>query len=148
MSSYGDQLLYENKFPCIGMDVEQRDCCLNILNHCEDICNTENKVDNLDKCEICQMHFRQENGVITFSGILKIGSENRTILGEMYIEEDKFVVYYEITRINVECERKQYSVIDEFKLENDILKRVSKYSYNDKSKCYYINDESMKGRLR
>ena len=148
MSSNINTILDEQKFPCIGMSVEERNYCLNIISNCKDICNTENKVDNKSKCEIVKMLFRKDDDIVTFDGFLKLGSENRTIKGELYVEKDRIVVYYEITRIGVEIQNANYSVIDEFKLDNDILKRKSKYSYNERSKYEEIDNKIMKGKLK
>ena len=148
MNSKIDVLLDEQRFPCIGMSKDERNYCLNIIRNCKDICNTENKVDGINKCEIVEMHFRKDNNVISFSGSLSIGKEYRTIEGYMYMKKNKVILDSKITRLCVDCKNKEYKVLDEFKLENDILKRRSKYNYNMKSLYEEINDETVKGRLK
>ena len=148
MSNKIDIILDQNRFPYILMTKEERDCCLNIIRNCKDICDTENIVDGINKCEIVEMHFRKDNDVISFSGSLSIGREFRTIEGYLYLEKNKILVDYKIIRLCVETDRKEYTVLDEFKLEKDILKRRSQYNYNMKSLYDEINDETVKGRLK
>lgn len=148
MSSKIDILLDEKRFPCIGMSKDERNYCLNIIRNCKDICDTENKVNGISKCQIIEMHFRKENNDVRISGSLSINNEFRTIEGYLYLEKDRILVDYKITRLCIANERKIYTVLDEFKLENDILKRRSQYNYNMKSLYTEINDETLKGRLR
>ena len=145
MSSKIDILLDEEKFPCIGMTKDERNSCLNIIKNCKDICDTENKVDGNNKCEIVEMHFKKENNVIIFSGSLSIGGEYRTIEGHFYIGKDSIIVDSKITRLCIQTDRKEYTVLDEFKLENNTLKRRSQYNYNMKSLYDEITGISLKG---
>ena len=148
MSSNVDVLLDEQKFPCIGMTKDERNYCLNIIRNCRDLCDTENKVDGINKCEIVEMHFRKDNNVIRFSGSLSIGNEFRTIEGYLYIEKDRILVDYKINRLCIETDKKEYTVLDEFKIENGVLKRRSQYNYNMESLYAEVDDEILKGRLR
>ena len=148
MGSKIDIILDEQRFPYILMDKNERDYCLNIIRSCKDICDTDNKVNNINKCEIVEMHFRKDDNIVSFSGSLSIGSEFRTIEGYLYLEKDKILVDYKITRLCSETDKKEYTVLDEFKLENDTLKRRSQYNYDMKSLYTEVNDETVKGRLR
>lgn len=148
MNSKIDEILDEQRFPCIGMSKDERNYCLNIIRNCKDLCDTANKVDGINKCEIVEMHFRKENNVVSFSGSLSIGSESRSIEGYFYLEKDRVIVDSKVTRLCIDADRKEYTVLDEFKLENDILKRRSQYNYNMKSLYTEINDETVKGRLK
>ena len=145
MSSKIDILLDEEKFPCIGMSKDERNYCLNIIKNCKDICDTENKVDDINKCEIVEMHFRKDNNVIIFSGSLSIGGEYRTIEGHFYIGKDSIIVDSKITRLCVETDRKEYTVLDEFKLEKNSLKRRSQYNYNMENLYTKVTGISLKG---
>ena len=152
MSSGLDQILDEQRFPYVGMSLEERNYYLNIIKHCKDICDTENIVDSQNECELVELRLKKEEDVINFSGSLTIGtdniSENRTIVGKMFLKKDCVVVIYEITRLCVDCINKVYSVVDKFELKDDKLKRKSNYSYTTKKVSVEINDEELKGKIR
>lgn len=146
------EVLEEQKFPYFNMSREERNCYLNILRHCKDICNTENKVGNISRCEILKLTLNKENNVIFFEGFLTIGpkdkQESRCINGELYVDNNSVMVYMSVTRIGALSEPSEYRVSDEFKIKNDVLKRKSLYSYRRKSKIDEVNDETMKGLLK
>lgn len=150
MSSKLDVILDEQKFPYLGMTKEERNYYINIIKNCKDICDTENKVDNISKCEIITLQFEKNNDVVKFDGALTIGEgkENRYIVGQIFLNKDKIRVDMEISRLTVKCKNKVYRVFDEFTLENGVLKRSSLYNYNFKKICDEINNEEMKGKLK
>lgn len=152
INSRAEEILEEQFFPYIGMSLEERNYYLNIIRNCKDVCDTENKVCNKSKSRIVEMHFKKQNNVVDFNGSLTIEAnqirENRCIEGKMYLEKSSIIVDYKITRLCVEQGPKEYRVFDEFKLENNILKRKSLYNYNIKSICDEIDNEEMKGKLK
>lgn len=141
-------ILDEQKFPYEGMSLEERNYYLNIIKNCKDISDTENKVGKISKCEILRLYFKKQDGIVNINGSLCIGNENRCINADIFFEKDSIVVDMLITRLCVQTEHKEYRVLDEFKLENDILKRRSQYNYNMKSIFDNIENEEMKGRLK
>ena len=144
-------LLDEQKFPCFDMTKEERDLYLNIIHHCKDICDTENKVGIYSKCKIHQMVLRRNGGAVMFNGIVSVGkddnSENRTIQGELYVDENMILVYMNVERYN-DIEQRVYSVSDEFKLENDVLKRKTRYDYLNEYIIEEVKSEKMKGLIK
>lgn len=153
MSNYNVEKNVEtdNYFPYVGMTVEERNYYLNIINNCKDICDSENKVDNQSKCEIIELKLIKENKVIVFNGSVTIGTEekheNRCIRGEIYLNKGQIIVDMHVTRLLTSDDKKVYTVLDEFKLENDILKRRSMYNYNMKN-IYDEIDGDLKERIR
>lgn len=147
-----EAILDEQWFPYEGMTLEERNYYLNIIKNCKDICDTENKVDNVSNCELVELHLKKNLNTVSFNGSLTIGTdkvrENRTIEGDLFLLKDSVVVDYEIIRLCIEEQPKKYRVLDEFKIENDILKRRSQYNYNMKSIYDNIDNEEMKGKLR
>ena len=144
-------LLDEQKFPCFDMTKKERNMYLNIILHCKDICDTENKVENTGKCKIHQMVLRKKGEAVVFNGILSIGKEDnfesRAINGEMYIDETMILVYMNVERFK-NINQREYSVVDEFKLENDILIRKTKYHYLEEKIIEEIQNEKMKGLIK
>lgn len=144
-------LLDEQKFPYFDMSKEERNYYLNIIRNCKDICDTENKVGDFGKCEIHQIVLRKNGNAVTFNGILSLGEEQnietRCIRGELYADKDMILVYMSVERLG-NVEPKEYSVTDEFKLENDVLKRKTRYDYIEKDLIQEIKDRNMKGRLK
>ena len=147
-----EAILDEQWFPYLGMTLEERNYYLNIIRHCKDICDTENKVDNVSKCELVELHLKKNNYVVSFNGSLTIVTdnlrENRTIEGDLFLEKDSVIVDYEIIRLCIKDEPKKYRVLDEFKIVKDKLQRRSMYNYNMKSIYDTIENEEMKGKLR
>lgn len=142
-------ILDEQKFPYIYMSLEERNQYLNIIRNCKDICDSENKVNDISKCEIIGMRLIKEDNDIIFNGMLKIGNENRTIEGRIFFDKNRIFVDSLITRVGMETEHKIYTVLDEFKLEDTKIIRRSQYNYNMKSIYDIIdNDDDMKGRLK
>lgn len=144
-----ETILDEQKFPYIYMSLEERNQYLNIIRNCKDICDSENKVNDISKCEIIGMRLIKEDNDIIFNGMLKIGNENRTIEGRIFFDKNRIFVDSLITRVGMEKEHKIYTVLDEFKLEDTKIIRRSQYNYNMKSIYDIIdNDDDMKGRLK
>jgi len=142
------RILDEQLFPYEGMSLEERNYYLNIIRNCKDICDTENQVNNQSRCEIVEMKFKKDKNIINANGSVHIGNENRCINSDIYIRENSIIVDMEVIRLCVNVLHKQYRVIDEFKLENDILKRRSRYNYKAKGVFENIENEEMKGRLK
>lgn len=143
-----DFILDEQRFPFIGMSLEERNYYLNIISNCKDICDSENKVGNESKCDIVELHLKKENNVVSVNGSLVLGRECRFIEADIFINDNSILVDMLITRLGNQTEHKKYRVTDEFKIENDILKRKSYYNYNMQSIFCNIDDEEMKGRLK
>ena len=145
-------ILDEQRFPYEGMDLEERDFCINILNNCKDICESDNLVGNSSHCEIVEMQFKKLGNRINGNGSLAIGDdkvkEYRCIDADIYIENSSILVDMLITRLCSDAENKKYRVLDEFKVENGVLKRTSQYNYDMKNIFTEINDPSMKGKLK
>ena len=142
-----DKVLDEQKFPFENMTKEERNYYLNILNNCKDICNSDNKVDNISKCEILKMRFVKKNDTVTTDGIMTISSENRTLSAIIFLENNSIVVDMQVTRY-LDDGPKVYTVLDEFSIVDDKLIRKSTYNYNMNTVCDEIKNEEMKGRLK
>lgn len=134
------------KYECMSYE-EMKFYLNNIIKNCKDICDSINTVDGKTICDIVDIVFRKNNNLISFNGFLSIGSENRCIDGIIYEEKCKYIVDMHITRLCVECENKEYRVVDEFFIEKNQLKRRSFYNYNMESSYETIEDKKMKGRL-
>lgn len=148
MSDYHKQILDEQKFPYENMSLEERNYFINILSNCKDICDSKYKVDNYSECEIVQLSLKKDGDVINANGFLCIGKnniENRCIDANIYLNSNDILVEMQITRITSE-DIVEYTVFDKFTIENDILKRISKYENNEYSDI--IENEEMKGKLK
>lgn len=146
------EIFQENYFPYQFMNVDERDFCLKILSNCKDISDSNYKVNGTSKCDIVEMRFKKENNIIHANGSLTIGDkdnqENRCVDADIFITKDNIIVDMLVTRLMVKDENKEYRVLDEFKLEDDVLKRRSFYTYDMKSIYDSIENDEMKGRLR
>lgn len=140
--------LLDEQFTGINMSTEERDYCLTILRNCKDICDSENKVNGTSKCELLRLILNKENNIISADGYLCIGSENRYLNADIYFNRHNIIVDMKITRLGVECKNKIYTVLDEFILENDFLKRKSVYNYEKEFLYKNIENEEMKGKLK
>jgi len=67
---------------------------------------------------------------------------------KLYFKGNKIIVKMDITRLCVYDDKKEYSVIDEFVVENNKIKRVSKYNYKRGLVSDTIENQKMKGRLK
>lgn len=141
-------ILDEQKFPYENMTLEERNYYINILKSCKDICDSINKVDNQSKCEIVSLNFKKEGNVINANGFLTIGSENRCIDANIYISKKNIIVDMQITRLLSNGTNEVYTVLDEFTVQNDKLKRFSQYNVDMKSLYDEIENKEMKGRLK
>ena len=145
------ETLKEIFFNAINMTKEERDFCLEILESCKDIADSDYKIGNVGKCEIVEMHFKKENDIIHANGILVIGNkinqEYRRLGANIYITKDNIIVDMLITRLMYEGENKEYRVFDEFILEDNKLKRRSFYNYDMESNYNDLDNEKVKGRL-
>lgn len=145
-------ILDEQKFPYGNMTLQERNYYLNILRNCKDICDSNNRVDETGSCELVSLNLEKQNNIVRINGFLSLGTEgkreNRWIEASMYLEPSRIVVDMRITRIGVNCVHKVYTVLDEFTLENDNLKRRSQYNYDMKNLYDNIENEEMKGRLK
>ena len=142
----------EKKFPYENMSLEERNYYLNIIRNCKDVCDTDNKVDNISKCEIIKLNLKKDGNVVRVDGYLKIGSdkisENRLIVADIYLEENSIIVDMHIDRLCFKGDHKSYTVFEKFILEKEMLKRISKYNYNVEPVSNNIENEEMKGKLR
>ena len=142
-----EELLNEQKFPCENMSKEERNYYLNILRNCKDICDSDNKVNGIGKCEILETKLVKKEEFITFNGTMFISNENRSISGFIFIKEDSVIVDMQVTRY-FDKGHKSYSTLDEFKLKDSKLIRRSQYNYNMDSIIEEIENEEMKGKLK
>ena len=142
-----DKILDEQKFPCENMSKDERNYYLNILRNCKDICDSDNKVNSIGKCELLQTKLVKKEDFITFNGTMTICSESRSMSGFIFIKEDSIIVDMQVTRYFDEG-HKSYSTLDEFKLDNSKLIRRSQYNYNMDSIIEEIENEEMKGKLK
>ena len=141
------EILDEQRFPCENMSKEERNYYLNILKNCKDICDSDNKVNGIGKCEILETKLVKKEEFITFNGIITISSENRSVSGFIFVKEDSIIVDMQVTRY-FDVGHKSYSTLDEFKLDNNKLIRRSQYNYNMDSIIEEIENEEMKGKLK
>ena len=142
-----DILLDERKFPCENMSKDERNYYLNILRNCKDVCDSENKVNGICKCEILETRLVKKEEFITFNGLMTISGENRSMSGLIFVKDDSILVDMQVTRYFNEG-HKSYSTLDEFKLEDNKLIRRSQYNYNMDSIVVEIKNEEMKGKLK
>ena len=140
-------ILDEQKFPCENMAKEERNYYLNILRNCKDICDSDNKVDSIGKCEILQMKLVKKENFVTANGTMSISSENRSINAIIFQENDSIIVDMQVTRYFDEG-HKAYTVLDQFTIKDNKLVRKSQYNYDMNSTYTEIENEEMKGRLK
>lgn len=141
-------LLDEQRFPYIGMSLEERNYFLNIIRNCKDICDTRHSVDGQTKCELVQLSLKKSGSVVNADGSLSIGNENRTIEADIYFEKNGIIVDMLITRLCVEVEHKTYRVLDQFKLKNNKLLRTSSYNYDMKSINTNVDNDEIRSNLK
>ena len=145
MKSNLTEILKEQKFPCFGIDSEDRDSYLEIIKNCKDFCDSEQKVDNQSKCDLIEMELRKVGKEVRANGSVFIGTLNkkeyRHLDANIYIEENSIIVDMLVTRLSVVDEKSQYRTLDEFVFENNVLIRNSQYNYDMKTKSSKIADE-------
>lgn len=144
-----EAILDEQWFPYENMTLEERNRYLNIIKNCKDICDTDNMVGGVKTCELVELHLKKNLNTVSFNGSLIIGTdkqrENRCIEGELFLKNrNTIIVDYKIIRLNTNDEHKEYRVLDEFKIEKDIVKRRSQYNYDMIS----LYDEIEKGKIK
>ena len=143
---------YDHSFTAENITSKEREYYLNILKHCKDISDNDQKINGIGKCNILKILLTKKDGKINANGVLSIGIypniEYRTIDADIYIEDKKIIVDMLITRVMSNDNNKEYRVFDLFKIEKDKLIRKSEYNYNLYSTKDNIDDETMKGRLR
>jgi hypothetical protein len=142
-----DMILDEQNFPCENMSKDERNYYLNILRNCKDICDSENKVNDIGKCEVLQVRLVKKEDFITFNGLMIISGESRSMNGLIFVKDDSIIVDMQVTRIFGDGQ-KTYTTLDEFKLKDNKLIRRSQYNYNMNSIIEEIENEEMKGKLK
>ena len=152
MSNIVDIMLDEQNFPYENMSLEERNYYLNIIKNCKDICDSEHKIDGIAKCEIIRARLKKSLNEVNVDGIMRIGKENRCINANIFLRPNKIIVDSNITRLieneSGSVEATVYTVLDEFTIENNKLKRRSQYNYDMKSLYDEIENEEMKGKLK
>lgn len=142
-------ILDEQYFPYYNMTLEERNFYLKLLRNCKDICSTEQKVNNQDKCEIVEMSLRKndENDIYA-QGSLIINGEVRCIDADIFKDDKKIFVDMHVTRLCNESSKKEYRVLDIFEIQSNKLKRTSEYNYDMKNNIDELCDEEIKEKLR
>lgn len=142
-------ILDEQYFPYYNMTLEERNFYLKLLRNCKDICSTEQKVNNQDKCEIVEMSLKKndENNIYA-QGSLIINGEVRCIDADIFKDDKKIFVDMHVTRLCNESSKKEYRVLDIFEIQSDKLKRTSEYNYDMKKNTNELNDKEIKERLK
>ena len=147
-----EYIIHDENFPGEGMTQEERDYCLNILENCKDICDSDNKVNGIGKCRLVRLRLKKEDNIVNVDGGLYIGNPNtgeaRYINADIFFNPNSIIVDMKITRLGVECENKVYTVLDKFTLKNGNLNRRSLYNYDMKFMNNFVENEEMKGRLK
>jgi len=142
----------EKIFPYEKMTIQERDFYLDILKNCKDISDSDIKSGDESKCDLIYMHLVKYDDYVHANGCLSIGKipykENRCMDAKLYFKGNKIIVKMDITRLCVYDDKKEYSVIDEFVVENNKIKRVSKYNYKRGLVSDTIENQKMKGRLK
>lgn len=142
-------ILDEQYFPYYNMTLEERNFYLKLLRNCKDICSTEQKVNNQDKCEIVEMSLRKndENDIYA-QGSLIINGEVRCIDADIFKDDKKIFVDMHVTRLCNESSKKEYRVLDIFEIQSNKLKRTSEYNYDMKKDTNELSDKEIKERLK
>ena len=142
-------ILDEQYFPYYNMTLEERNFYLKLLRNCKDICSTEQKVNNQDKCEIVEMSLRKndENDIYA-QGSLIINGEVRCIDADIFKDDKKIFVDMHVTRLCNESSKKEYRVLDIFEIQSNKLKRTSEYNYDMKKNTNELSDDEIKERLK
>lgn len=142
-------ILDEQYFPYYNMTLEERNFYLKLLRNCKDICSTEQKVNNQDKCEIVEMSLKKndENDIYA-QGSLIINGEVRCIDADIFKDDKKIFIDMHVTRLCNESSKKEYRVLDIFEIQSNKLKRTSEYNYDMKKNINELSDEEIKERLK
>lgn len=142
-------ILDEQYFPYYNMTLEERNFYLKLLRNCKDICSTEQKVNNQDKCEIVEMSLKKndENDIYA-QGSLIINGEVRCIDADIFRDDKKIFIDMHVTRLCNESSKKEYRVLDIFEIQSNKLKRTSEYNYDMKKNINELSDEEIKERLK
>ena len=142
-------ILDEQYFPYYNMTLEERNFYLKLLRNCKDICSTEQKVNNQDKCEIVEMSLRKndENDIYA-QGSLIINGEVRCIDADIFKDDKKIFVDMHVTRLCNESSKKEYRVLDIFEIQSNKLKRTSEYNYDMKKDTNELSDKEIKESLK
>ena len=143
-----DEVSKEKKFSYENITREQRDFCIHLLEHCKDVCDTENKINGVGKGNLIQVDFSKVGGPINANGSFCVGKENRLMDADIYIRQNKVLVSMNVIRLGYVGENKEYNVVDEFEIKDDKLIRKSYYNYDKKSFIQYVEDEELKSRIK
>ena len=84
-------LLDEQRFPYENMTLEERNCYLNIIRNCKDICDSENKVDGVNNCKLVELHLKKKLNKVSFNVSL-INKEKIGVLKESYFYKIKILL--------------------------------------------------------
>lgn len=146
------EILDEQRFPYEKMSLEEKKYYLELLRNCKDISDSEHKVGNISKCEIVEMRLKKHNKEILINGSLTIGNdnirENRCVDGYIFKEKGAIFVDMHVIRLCTTSPNREYTVLDEFKIDSGKLKRTSHYNYNMKGIVSDLEDDIMKGRKK
>lgn len=143
-----DLILDEQYFSYFNMTLKERDFYLNLLNNCKDICDTDQIVNGSNKCEIVQMSLKKEKGFVYARGSAILNKEVRYINADIFEEDGKIFVDMFVERLNNFSNKRQYRILDVFKINNGKLQRVSEYNYDMQLSLSVIDNEEIKEKLR
>lgn len=131
----------EQYYPYKDMSYTERDMCLDYLSKIKD--NTDSITSSIKEFKIVSCTFKKDdNGAYSFSGFTSNKEENRCILGDITINDDKIVIKCETTRLCVDNGEKIYNTIDIFnKLEDNTYHQTSVYSFGN---CKYEKNITLK----
>lgn len=142
-------ILDEQQFPYENMSLEERNHYLNILKQCKDICDSKYEVNGEKQCQLVNMRLKKDAQQVSLNGTITIGQlENRCIDGYIFLEPSRIIVDMHITRLSPNKELLEYTVLDEFKLQDGKLIRNSYYNHDMKKILAEIDDELTKGMIK
>ena len=131
MLEYGDEILLEEYITSQFMSCSERDKCISYLMNIKDVNDSDLRVCEDDPSEYAINYMRLVKTVdgILFDGVVENDVETRWIDGTILFDGDKVVVtsHFYRTSILVDKDDSEYSCVDIFSFENDILNRRSEY---------------------
>ena len=134
------------------MTKEEKNIYLYLIQNCKEITDSIISVDGFRNFNILSMHLYKNGDEIHTNGYGSIGiddnHENRYIYVNIRLKKQEIIVEMDVERLCVEDELKKYKIVDTFYIENGNLKRISEYSFDNKTDIVDINDEKVRGMIK
>lgn len=130
-----ERILFESEyFNYENLSYAEGDRYLDILRHIKEVTDSEVIVTNRNSVFelVCMNLKKDESGIVSFSGAISNGIENKWLNGFIKNIGNKTYVSTKVTRlhplISIESKEKEFETYDKFKFKDDSIERITTYS--------------------